>query len=187
MIAESTRTWLLFVARRALADALGVGYEPSVEPERPDDPMLEEKARLFVSWHRGDKLAGCIGTLEPRLSLEGAVKVYAVEAGLNDPRLPAARREDLPHLTCDISVLSEPVPMDVMGIDAIRDRLRPGEDGLIIRDGARRAVFLPVVWDNLPDPEVFVDALCRKARIDRSLRGPFVVGERFTADKISDV
>lgn len=186
MIAEPTRAWLLFVARRALADALGVGYEPSVEPQRPDDPRLDAKARLFVSWHKGDKLAGCIGTLEPRLSLEGAVKVYAVESGLNDPRLPAARREDLPQLSCDISVLSEPVPMDVMGIDAIRDRLRPGEDGLILRDGARRAVFLPVVWDNLPDPDAFVDALCRKARIDRSLRGPFVIGERFTAEKISD-
>ncbi len=35
-------------------------------------------------------------------------------------------------------------------------------DGVIIRDGARRATFLPQVWEKLPDPQSFLDNLCEK-------------------------
>lgn len=186
MLTEDTRAWLLFVARRSLADAMGVGYEPSVEPLRPRDPALEGPTRAFVSWHHGRKLVGCIGTLQPRLGLEATVRTYAVEAGLRDPRTPPATVQMLPDMRCEISVLGEPVPMRVTGVDAITERLRPGVDGLVLRDGERRAVFLPVVWESLPKPDAFVDALLRKARIDRGTRGPFVIGERFGAEKFGE-
>ena len=32
----------------------------------------------------------------------------------------------------------------------------PGRDGLIPEEGARRATFLPSVWDDLPDPAAFL-------------------------------
>ena len=41
--------------------------------------------------------------------------------------------------------------------------LRPGVDGLIIRDGDKRATFLPSVWQGIPEPERFVRALAKKA------------------------
>ncbi len=41
--------------------------------------------------------------------------------------------------------------------------LRPGKDGLIIRDGAHQALFLPQVWESLPDPQAFVRHLKLKA------------------------
>ena len=41
--------------------------------------------------------------------------------------------------------------------------LRPGVDGLIIREGDKRATFLPSVWQGIPEPERFVRALAKKA------------------------
>lgn len=186
MLQEATSAWLLFVARRALADALGAGYEPTVEPRRPADPALDRPASAFVSWLEGKRLVGCIGTLEKRLSLEATVRLYAVESALHDPRTEPATARDLPQIHCEIAILSDPVPMDVVGVDAIREALVPGRDGLIVRDEDKRAVFLPVVWEHLREPEAFIDALCTKARIDRAVRGPHVRGERFVVEKLSE-
>ena len=46
--------------------------------------------------------------------------------------------------------------------------LGAGADGLVIDTPARRAIFLPSVWKQLPDPGDFVDDLYRKAglRVD---------------------
>jgi len=44
-----------------------------------------------------------------------------------------------------------------------QNQLRPHIDGLIIRDGDKRAVFLPQVWEELPDPTTFMMHLKRKA------------------------
>ena len=183
-LSSQTRAWLLWVARASLARALGVDVPQ--RPERPEDPVLEEKMRAFVSWHEGKKLAGCIGTLAATQSLEATVEKYAVEAGLRDPRLPPATADRLPHLKCEISVLTDPVDMDEEGLAAITAALVPGRDGLVLRDGGRRAVFLPVVWGSLRTPEQFVAALCKKAGIDIAGRGPFVTAQRFFALKIAE-
>ena len=41
--------------------------------------------------------------------------------------------------------------------------IRPKKDGLIIRYGTNTGLFLPQVWEQLPDPEQFLDNLCIKA------------------------
>jgi AMMECR1 domain-containing protein len=40
--------------------------------------------------------------------------------------------------------------------------LRPHVDGVILRDGLRRATFLPQVWEKIPNPANFLDRLCAK-------------------------
>ena len=42
-------------------------------------------------------------------------------------------------------------------------QLRPGVDGLIIEDSGRRALFLPSVWEELPDQRQFLTQLKLKA------------------------
>lgn len=171
-------------ARKALADALGVALPP-LGPE-PAEPRLDEPVRLFVSWHEGPRLVGCIGTLEASLPLRDAVRRYAVEAGLHDPRTPTPAPEDLPRMRCEISLLTAPAPMPEQGLGSIIAALVPGRDGLVLRDGERRAVFLPVVWESLPEPAAFVAALCRKARIDVEQRGAQVRAERFFAERFEE-
>ncbi len=41
--------------------------------------------------------------------------------------------------------------------------LRPRDDGLLLSAGDLRATFLPKVWEQLPDPEAFLEALWEKA------------------------
>ena len=40
--------------------------------------------------------------------------------------------------------------------------LHPHQDGVALRDGFRRATFLPQVWEKLPDPCAFLSQLCQK-------------------------
>ncbi|MCH9684028.1 MAG: AmmeMemoRadiSam system protein A [Deltaproteobacteria bacterium] len=183
-MAPASQRWLLASARQAVAQALGVAASP---PGRaPDDPQLTQPVAVFVSWHEGPRLVGCIGTLQPGRSLREAVVHYAVQAGLHDARTPMPLPDDLPRLSCEISVLSPPEPMDVQGLGPITAALVPGRDGLVLREGERRAVFLPVVWQSLPTREAFVDALCTKAGIDARRHGARVKGERFFAERFSD-
>jgi AMMECR1 domain-containing protein len=35
-------------------------------------------------------------------------------------------------------------------------------DGVILKDGFRRATFLPQVWEKIPDPPEFLNNLCYK-------------------------
>jgi len=155
-------------------------------PPAPVDPRLDQPTRAFVSWHEGERLVGCIGTLAPERPLRHAVRHYAVQAGLHDHRTPMPRPEDLPGLHCEISVLDAPRPMAEEGLPAITAAIVPGRDGLVLRDGPRQAVFLPVVWEALPTADRFVDALCRKAGIDARARAPFVRAERFGAEVFED-
>ena len=46
--------------------------------------------------------------------------------------------------------------------DELLDLLRPGVDGVILRDGVQRATFLPQVWQKLPDKVDFLGHLCTK-------------------------
>lgn len=182
-IAPASRAWLLEAARNMLARAMGVGVGAS--NPLPDDPILDEPARVFVSWHEGRRLVGCIGTLAPERGLRDAVLHFAVQAGLHDPRTPTPEAADLPRLSCEISVLSPAVAMKEVGLDAITVALVPGRDGLVLREGERSAVFLPVVWKNLPSAIEFVEALRRKAQIDER-RGSLVRGERFFAEDFGE-
>jgi AMMECR1 domain-containing protein len=41
-------------------------------------------------------------------------------------------------------------------------KLNPRVDGVILKDGRRRATFLPQVWEKIPDAADFLDQLCAK-------------------------
>ncbi len=140
-LADSSRRWLLFVARRALRNAMaqrnpGAQSLPVGAAERPDDPCLAMPARVFVSWYDGAEQVGSLGSLEPWLPLEQAVARYAVHAGL-DPKLPAARASRWHRLVGEISILGEPHELAVSGLAAIAESLVPGRDGVILTAGPR--------------------------------------------------
>lgn len=184
-IAAATRRFLLASAREALAAELGC---PSTRDAStiPDDPRLAAPARVFVSWHAGERLLGCIGTLVPHPRLDEAVRHYAVAAGLEDPRMGPMPATQLGRAHCEVSVLGEPRELDAVGLDAIAAAVVPGRDGVILRLGSRRAVFLPVVWEKLSTPAAFLDALCRKAGIDARREGDQVRAQVFEAEVFAE-
>jgi len=152
---------LAALARAAIRQALG-GPAFSL----PDGEFFAQKGAVFVTLYRGDTLHGCIGSLEAHRPLAEDVVENAVAAALHDPRAVPLSRSDAERLRVEISLLSPQEPVPCHDEDSALLALRPGEDGVVLRCGARRATFLPQVWDQIPDGHEFLRELRYKARLD---------------------
>lgn len=135
------------------------GVDPT--PAAPDSPYLRDTGASFVTLETSGRLRGCIGTVEARRPLYLDVARNAV-AAMTDPRLPPVTAAEWPRLSVKVAVLTRPVPVPATDRAALVTALRPGVDGLLLTDDARRATFLPAVWAKLPDPDRFLDALLAK-------------------------
>ena len=186
-LADLSRSWLLYVARRALREAMALRNPGAIDlpigtGERPLDPRLDAPARVFVSWYDGAERVGSLGSLEPWLTLEQAVARYAVHAGL-DPRLPAARASRWHRLVCEISVLGASQELSVTGLAAIAEALVPGRDGVILSAGPRQQIVaLPAAWQQSPRPRDFLVELMRTAGLSPEHDGPRLRGRTFLTE-----
>ena len=128
-------------------------------------PALGERRASFVTLESDGRLRGCIGSLEATRPLAADVAHNARAAASADPRFPPVEKDELEGLGIKISVLSSPEPMRVESEADLVARLRPGIDGLIIKDRDKRATFLPSVWKGIPEPARFVRELAREGRL----------------------
>ena len=174
---------LLPLARSAIAHRLGpTGQAPAVAVKRA--AWLEEPGASFVTLTSGrlpgGPLRGCIGTLEAHRPLREDVEANAVAAATRDPRFPPLSRAELEDTIVEVSVLSAPTALPVVGEAELLARLHPGVDGVILSDARHRATFLPQVWEQLPDPADFLARLRRKAGLPADYWGRDVVVETYT-------
>lgn len=124
---------------------------------------LQANGACFVTLYKNDKLRGCIGSPEAHRPLIEDVTHNAFRAAFHDPRFPNLSEDELPDIQLSIAVLSPSTPMSFDDETDFLKQLRPGIDGLIIQDKDRRALFLPSVWAQLPEPREFVSRLKQKA------------------------
>jgi AmmeMemoRadiSam system protein A len=150
---------LLKLARQTLEQQ----FKNEKIPLAPDEPALSVKAATFVTLKIDGKLRGCIGNLEPVGALWEGIRDNAINAAFNDHRFSPLTSDELSDIQLDISVLSQPKPLDYKGAEDLLKKLRPGIDGVILRGGRRGATFLPQVWQQLPSAEQFLGHLCLKA------------------------
>ncbi|MGB8980551.1 MAG: AmmeMemoRadiSam system protein A [Anaerolineales bacterium] len=125
-------------------------------------PNLLEEGSSFITLTEHGQLRGCIGSLEPYQPLAEDVREHAVAAALQDPRFPPLQPEEVGRIEIEVSRLTRPVPLEYKDATDLLTRLRPHIDGVILRDGFRRATFLPQVWEKIPDPAEFLGNLCYK-------------------------
>jgi len=168
---------LLTLARVAIVAALGGPPVPPGEPE----PWLDAPGACFVTLTQEGQLRGCIGNILPQGSLRDAVLRNAQSAALRDPRFIPLSRAELDRTRIEISLLSamESIPSDSEA--AVLTALRPGVDGLLLTAKGRSAVFIPSVWEQLPDKRDFLDHLRAKGHFPRDRWSPDTRAERFTA------
>jgi len=161
LLTEVERQFLLSAARAALVHGVKKMRLPSLEmPTVP--PRLWELGASFVTLTTGGALRGCIGSLEASQPLIDDVREHAIAAALADYRFPPVQPLELEGIRIEVSRLSAPQTLQYTNADDLLNSLRPGVDGVIIRDGVRRATFLPQVWEKLPEPAAFLDNLCYK-------------------------
>ena len=62
-------------------------------------------------------------------------------------------------------------------------QLRPGIDGVIFEYANYRSTFLPQVWEQLPEPAIFLHQLKRKAGLPDTFWAPEVKLSRYEVRK----
>jgi AmmeMemoRadiSam system protein A len=153
--------------RRMLLDIARDAIFQTLEKKVPDignvPPELMEPRATFVTLTLRGRLRGCIGMLEACRPLAEDVAANAVAAAFEDPRFPPLSKKEFASLEIHISVLSPPEELTFSSEEDALRQIRPGMDGLILRDGRRRGTFLPSVWDELPQKELFWAHLKLKA------------------------
>ena len=93
--------------------------------------------------------------------------------------------EECKDLYLSIAVLSPQTVMTFSDETDLMNKLRPGHDGLVIADGAKRALFLPSVWEQLPSPDTFVRQLKKKAGMAKNHWSQNFQAWRFVTESIS--
>ncbi|MBI2236798.1 MAG: AmmeMemoRadiSam system protein B [Magnetospirillum sp.] len=151
------------LAWRALRLAVETGQPPKVELGPSAPARLRQPGAVFVTLKKGGALRGCIGSPTAWRPLAEDIADNAHKAALDDRRFPPVKADELASLSLSVSVLTPPVPMSFTGEADMLEQLRPRVDGLIIEDGGRRALFLPSVWEQLPDKRGFLEHLKAKA------------------------
>jgi uncharacterized protein len=183
-LSEGDRSTLLETARQSI-DAAARGRSIALpDPERCAEPLRKIRA-CFVTLEQHDELRGCIGTLTARRPLVLEVAHMARASAVDDPRFPPVTSDELGRLTVTISVLSEAAPMSFESEEDLVSQLRPGVDGLILRDGVHTGTFLPSVWEKLPSPQEFLQHLKRKAGLGPRHWSSTLRIERYTTESFS--
>lgn len=160
-LTQEEKKLLLQLAREALEYGVSGKPLPLLRLEQLP-PALREYGASFVTLTKHGNLRGCIGTLEAYQPLAEDVREHAIAAALEDYRFPPVVPAELPEIRIEVSRLTAPQTLEYSTPDELLTRLRPGIDGVVLRDQYRRATFLPQVWENLPDPEQFLGQLCLK-------------------------
>ncbi len=131
-------------------------------------PWLSEKRATFVTLKmknkpRGSNLRGCIGSILPYRTFIDDVIANAKAAAFEDPRFPPLTPEEFEEVEIDVSVLTIPEKLEYENPDDLKTKIRPMVDGVILQLANYQATFLPSVWEELPNVDIFFAHLCLKA------------------------
>jgi AmmeMemoRadiSam system protein A len=160
-LTEAEKQTLLHLARESIECSVRGKKLPIVD-ENELTPLLRSEAASFVTLTLKGQLRGCIGALQPYQALYEDVREHAIAAAIQDYRFPPVRPSELARIHIEISRLTMPQALIYQNADDLLASLRPGIDGVILRDGPRRATFLPQVWAQIPSKQEFLGHLCAK-------------------------
>lgn len=160
-LTSNDKAYLLLLARSVIENALKAQPKEPI----PDDTSaaIHQDGGCFVTLHKQGALRGCIGTIEPHQSLVKGVQDNAINAAFKDPRFPPLTSDELADIDLEVSILTVPQKLKFTDPEDLKRQLKPGVHGVILSQGWRRSTFLPQVWEQLPDKELFLRHLCEKA------------------------
>ncbi|QDU39785.1 hypothetical protein Mal4_41320 [Maioricimonas rarisocia] len=174
---------LLEVAVTAIEHKLRHGCGLAVH-EKSYPELLRTPRATFVTLRRDDELRGCRGTLRPIEPLVVSVARNAHASAFYDERFSPVAIDELDELHVHVSVLSPPEPILFLDEVNLLAQVRPGVDGLILSAEGHQGVFLPSVWDRLPEVELFWRHLKHKAQLPEDYWSASVRVERFSTESI---
>lgn len=158
---EGEKNFLLKLARKKLES---IYTEEDVVVDSSElTPNLKKVQGCFTTLNENGNLRGCIGHILPHTELYKCVLENVENAALHDSRFKPVTQDELKDIEIEISVLSVPEKLDFSSPDGLLEKLRPLVDGVVLKYGLKQATYLPQVWEQLPDKEVFLTQLCIKS------------------------
>lgn len=147
---------LLEAARRSINSVFT--QEDIPEPNYEKHPLFNSHAGVFVTLTQKGVLRGCIGYIISDQPLFITVCEAAIQASQSDPRFPPIRQSEIESLSIEISILSEPFPLNSY------DEIEIGKHGLILEEKGKRGLLLPQVpVEHHMNREQYLDSICRKS------------------------
>jgi uncharacterized protein (TIGR00296 family) len=116
--------------------------------------------------NREKQLRGCIGYPYPNEPLVQAVIDSAINAATEDPRFEPMQAKELDNVVFEVSVLTPPEQIQVDDPKEYLNKIKVGEDGLIVENGFYKGLLLPQVpveWGWCE--EEFLCQCCMKAGV----------------------
>lgn len=171
------------MARRAIEAHVRDGrrIEPrldSLDPPRQPEQIAKPRPRgrrrqlvhtgVFVSLYKEAQserqLRGCIGSVTIDRPFAEALVDAAINTASADPRFAPLSKDELDHVTVEVSILSEPQRLSARSPLEYPALVRPGRDGLLIKLPLGSGLLLPQVateysWTS----EDFLSHACMKA------------------------
>jgi AmmeMemoRadiSam system protein A len=166
VLGPEQRRLLLGIARASIRHGLAHGRPLPVDPDALS-PELAAVRGAFVTLTRRGRLRGCVGRTRPCRPLAEDLADLAYGAAFRDSRFLPVTAEELDELEIHLSLLTVPEPVAFSSDADLMAQLTPGQDGLILEGGGRVGVFLPSVWESLPEPMDFLGQLKAKAGLPR--------------------
>ncbi len=175
---------MLRVALTSIGHGLDHGAPLGVDPAGYPR-ALRAKHASFVTLKVEGALRGCIGRSRACKALVADVAANAYAAAFEDDRFAALTADEIDGVDVTVSVLGDPEPLQFASEAELLATLRPGIDGVILECGSRRALFLPDVWETLPEPLEFLAQLKVKAGLEPDHWSSDMAAKRFATASTS--
>ena len=172
--------YVLNLAKKSIVSAFN--NEEYVPRDIPT--VLTQYGATFVTLKRQGQLRGCIGSIYPTKPLVLDLIDNARNAAFQDPRFTPITPEELANLEVSVSILSSIEKIDFKDERDLLSKICP--HGVIIAERDRRAVYLPVVWEQLPERDVFLNSLKEKAGLPPNYFSKTLEAYKFDALSIGD-
>ena len=177
-ILQANQESLLRVAAQSIVTGFERGRPLRLRESRyPEE--LRQKGATFVNIYYNGALRGSAGSGEPKRSILEDIAENAYAAAFSDFRFIPLNEEEIKNAEITISILTRPSPVRFENEKDLLAKIKPHQDGLILRERSNKALFLPQVWETFSSPEEFLAYLKQKAGLPMDYWSPTVKVYRF--------
>ncbi|MFH1771567.1 MAG: AmmeMemoRadiSam system protein A [Candidatus Omnitrophota bacterium] len=156
------KQFMLSLARDTLESYIRYNKIPKIDLDKLSD-SLKSPGPCFVTLNKKNYgLRGCIGMFSFDTPLYKNIISRTIAAATQDYRFPVVRAEELKDIKVEVSILTEPQPLQFKDPDDLLNNLQVFVDGVILYTSYGSSTYLPQVWEQLPDKEQFLTHLCQK-------------------------
>lgn len=146
--------------------------------------IFEQPGACFVTLEINDNLRGCIGSIIAHQPLIKDLIHNSYSSAFSDSRFSPLTKDEFKNISIAISLLSAPSKMVFANEKDLLNKIQPFIDGIIIKDGYYQAVYLPSVWEQLPNKTLFLSSLKQKAGLSPNHFSKNFEAYRFTSEYI---